>query len=253
MSSESSGGPVLPGVEGNAEKLPCPQCGRSLRGVGEPRCAECGFDFEDWEDLPLYCEEAARWQRRRKIIMRVFVALLLLVGFGLIVSLQRPHRGGMSHEECFIYTLLLVSLMQTVVEVGAASVIVGLPRWRTWLAWWEGVLIGYGVCGFILYLNGYALSFFENAFFHWDWLTTGTVRLGGVNPFEFFWGDAKGLWPLWAMSGVASLLVQWAVVWYRTRRWPQAIPALRLLPACLLAKAIVCAVWMAGPVRMMSV
>ncbi len=42
--------PTVPDWSGIQEEIHCPLCDYDLRGIGEPRCPECGYTF-DWPDL----------------------------------------------------------------------------------------------------------------------------------------------------------------------------------------------------------
>ncbi len=118
-----------------------------------------------------------------------------------------------------------ISAIQAAVEYGYASIFLGLPNWRRFGAWWEGVLIGYGACALTVFFTGLSVTL--------------SVGAGGLE-------SVRRFWPLLLLTALESGLIQWWVVRYRARCWNDPIPGKRLAVACVGAKlvAFVCFSWM---------
>ncbi len=209
MGADPLVGSVASGPEGLAEDLPCPGCQYNLRGLTVLRCPECGFAFH-WSDLPQFREKAARkhWG------LLEWFCWMPVIWIGLFASAFTPLLA--------VTVPLAISGFQASVESVLALPILGRFSWRRFRAWWEGVLIGYGLCAVTCYWLGRPLS-------HWD----STVMCPGSFP----------AWVLLVITAVESFLVQWWVVRRRSRQWQDPIPDRRLALACLAAKAFVAVPW----------
>jgi hypothetical protein len=115
-----------------------------------------------------------------------------------------------------------VSAFQAGIEIAFAWPILRTLSWKRFRAWWEGVLIGYGLCGLTCLLFGRPL-----------------IVLGFVGLQRGPTSTAL----LLIITAVESLLAQWWVVRWRARQWNDPVPAGRLAAACLAAKALVAIPW----------
>ncbi len=198
-------------------EVPCPRCEYNLRGLTVPRCPECGLTFE-WNEVPEF-KKAADNKPDANLKIAVIVALLL---FSIPMTFTFPS----FFIVVILYCILFFSAIQAGMELGFASLVLGYPTWKRFRAWWEGVLIGYGLCSLIMVIWGY----------YFDFLSLGSLII-----------PRRRLWPVYLTTALASLLVQWWVVRRRMRQWNEPISDRKLWLGCLLAKTIAAAVWIAIP------
>lgn len=207
------------------EDLPCPECEYNLRGLTMPRCPECGHRFA-WTDLPDMRNLSAP---EGGVLASLVVLTLLGVGIMAIIApivIWLPHAlGGLVVVVPVVAILasFVVSGIQSLIEQAAAAAVIGLPGWRRFRAWWEGVLIGYGLGSLTLYIAGHPYV-----------------------PIESFgtWRDSLRLWPWLLLVAVEAVVVQWWVVGRRLRGWGEPVPPRRLLLACLVGRAVVVVPWL---------
>jgi hypothetical protein len=114
-----------------------------------------------------------------------------------------------------------VSAFQAAIEIAVAWPCLGAFTWRRFCSWWEGVLIGYGLCTVTCLVLGRPMMIADR-FMH-----PGSFPLA----------------PLLVITSVESFVVQWWVVRYNARQWNEPLPAGRLALACLTAKAFVAIPW----------
>jgi hypothetical protein len=200
---------VTPGPEGLAEDLPCPKCGYNLRGLTIPRCPECGFAF-GWQDLPELRQKAAREPRG----LMEWICLIMVVAILLVAAAFTPLLA--------IAVPLAISGVQACIEVTVAWPILRPVGWRRLRAWWEGVLIGYGLCAVTCRWSGRTVAIWTGLTFYPGSFST---------PLLLF------------ITAVESFLVQWWVVSQRARQWNDPVPTGRLVLACLAAKAFMAIPW----------
>jgi len=205
---------LSPGPEGLAEDLPCPRCQYDLRGLTVPRCPECGFTF-DWQDLPKLRAAAAQpgWTLGERISFGI--AVVILVAFLAVTPLILV--------VLVVFVPIALAGVQALFETVFARLILGTLSWRRFRAWWEGVLIGYGVCAITCQLVGRPVL-----------LLTCEINV----TFSSFMGML-----LLTITAVESFLVQYWVVRRRSRQWGEPVPARRLAGACLAAKAAAAVPW----------
>jgi len=222
LAAESLNSPFPHGLD---EDLPCPQCQYNLRGLMVPRCPECGFAFH-WSDLPSFRAKAAPSQAIPR-----WVTTLLVVTAGMVLTFSiLTGEPGVGIWITFFLSVIVglffaVSGTQAAIEMVIAWPVMGKMSWTRFRAWWEGVLIGYGLCAVTCGLAG-----------HW------AAELLPLQP-EWYRGSNWSLGCLLALTALESFLVQWWVVQRRAHQWHDPIARPRLLRGCLLAKAFIAVVW----------
>jgi hypothetical protein len=140
--------------------------------------------------------------------------LILAVGILLFVAAFTPLLA--------VIVPLAISGFQTCVESVLAWPILRRFSWRRFLAWWEGVLIGYGLCAVTCHWLGRTVTPEQGFLLYPGSFPTPLILL---------------------ITAVESFLVQWWVVRRRCRQWDDPIPDRRLALACLVAKAFVAIPW----------
>jgi len=215
---------IAPGPEGVSQDVPCPQCEYNLRGLTIPRCPECGFRF-DWTTLPQLID-LDRLKRCRSVAwIDKLIVLVFVLGLG---SLLFTEIGGLVVG--FIFALVL-GAAQAFVELGPASLFLGAPTGRQFIAWWEGVLIGFGVCAATILMSGYGTCLFDR---RWS-------------P-----GEKMRFLPLLLLLAAESYVVQCIIVRWRMALFGERVPVRRLLLGCLLAKCITAAILIGQPFRIIG-
>jgi hypothetical protein len=204
--------PLEPGPQGLAEDLPCPRCDYNLRGLAVPRCPECGYRFT-WSDLPRLraelLEKKQAWKKWLALGLAPPIVALPLLITPLVILILVP------------VITFAVSAFQASIEIAIAWPFLRTLSWRRFRAWWEGVLIGYGLCAVTCLALGRPMMIADRF----------------IHPGSF------PLVPLLVITAVESFAVQWWVVRYRARQWNDPLPAGRLTLACLAAKALVAIPW----------
>jgi hypothetical protein len=225
----------------------CPQCGCDLGDLAHARCPKCNFEYNHetlhrWETTPILA-------RVRTALFGVTVGLVVIVLLhsGTLIGRSSGLTNtlvGLDPLEACADLLLGLSAIQACFELGLTMPILGVPRWRRCWIWWEGIVIGYGVCAITLYLTGCTVSLFEAGFLLFD----------DYHGRVYFYRIHLGLSPTSQVSmamglvlAVESILVQWAVVAYRTRLSGCPTPRKRLAAACLLAKSLTSLLWAFTP------
>ncbi len=218
--------PVIrpPGPGGLDCDVPCLQCGYNLRGLIEPHCPECGFQF-DWATLPQLIELARLRRRRNTSLINGLILLVIILG---VLILLATDVGLLVFG--FIFALA-VGAVQTLVELGPASLFVGAPTWKRFFAWWEGVLIGFGVCAATILMSGYGTCLFDRR-----WVP----------------GEKMRFLPLLVLLAAESYVVQCIIVRWRMALFGERVPVRRLLLGCLLAKCITAAILIGQPLRIIG-
>lgn len=225
MSSPANVSTSLPMTCGLDEDLPCPQCKYNLRGLTVPRCPECRFAF-NWSDLPRFRVQSGPGQGIPRWLTTI---LILAAGMGLTFTMLSGDPGVGIWVTIFLSVIIVmffaVSGAQAAIEMAIAWPIIGKVSWKRFRAWWEGVLIGYGLCATTCLLAGYSFP---------ELFDTDLAKHRASD---------RALWCLIALTALESLLVQLWVVHRRARQWHDPISKRRLLLACLLAKAFIAVVW----------
>ncbi len=202
-----------PGPEGLAEDLPCPKCQYNLRGLTLPRCPECGFAF-DWQNLPQMRAgtEESSWTPGDRIALGFAIAVLLAI------AAATPLIG----IAVLVVVLLAIAAFQACFEMVFARLILGALSRRLFRAWWEGVLVGYGLCAITCCLVGRSDVYMD---------LVASSRTGFPLPL------------LLLITAIESTGVQYWIVRRRSRQWGEPIPARRLAWACLAAKTAAAIPW----------
>lgn len=198
-----------PSAAGLDEDLHCPECRYNLRGLTVPRCPECGYTFT-WDDLPGMREQ----NQNRITIGNIAPVLLIVLPFAFMLLVGIPPAGLLV---LVIALFFAAGAVQAGIEMLAGLWVLGTPSFRRFRAWWEGILIGYGLCAITCIL-----------------LTEWSVPYG--NAFVLQDPPAWVYGVLLCITAVESLLVQWWVVRRRLRSWNDPISNRRLLAACTLGK-----------------
>jgi hypothetical protein len=214
------------------EDVSCPKCQYNLRGLTVPRCPECGFEFA-WADLPKWRQEDVE-RREKRYARTVFVSLaIVFVGFLLLCSSEAPELAALSIPIAAIAMAFAVSAAQACIEVFFAWPIMATRvTGRRFRAWWEGVLIGYGLSAATMFVSGHGLSLLE---------------------YRGFRLLPPSLWFLLAITTAEACLAQWWVVRRRSRQWNDPIPPRRLFLACVVAKFVVAIPWAFCPFSIVRV
>ena len=219
-----------PGPDGLQEDIPCPECKYDLRGLTEPRCPECGRRFE-WSDVPAMRPPPTPKTPRYLWPSLTTGAAFLIIAFLYVLFPQSPVLQVLFWLPLGIgfYVMLaacsgaVLALIQAAIEHIAVVAVLGRPTRRRFRAWWEGVLIGYGLC---------AVTF----------MGYGEVVTGGAAGLWVMNASARS-WPVLAVTALESILVQYWVVRRRARQWEDPISSQGLLTACVLAKSLVAVPW----------
>ncbi len=210
---EHGGDTVLPGLD---RDVLCPECGYNLRGLTVPRCPECGGYFDPLRvGLPppqtgFTAVSVAAWA--------ILLGGMLAFTMWPLLLILLP-----------IVAFFAVAGVQALCEIILAGWVLRDVTWRLFRAWWEGVLIGYGLCSVTLNLSGWALAF--------------PVLAAANTPWP------AGFTAVFALTSVEALVVQWWVVRRRLRQWKQPPQPARLILACLAAKAAAQIVWAVVPLE----
>jgi hypothetical protein len=206
--------------QGLDEDVPCPKCQYNLHGLTVPRCPECGFSFA-WSDIPSF-----RPPPRAEAPTGAFVAVVagILVTVVLAVAMGGPDAIAAITIGVAVVAVpaFVLGVVQTALELLAASIWIGRITGKRFRAWWEGVLIGYGACALTLLATGHGLLVFNDA---------------------YAWRLPRGSIPALVLTATESLVIQWWVVRRRMRQWDDSIPSKELLYACLMAKAVMAVLW----------
>lgn len=176
-----------------------------------PRCPECGFQF-DWSDVARFREHKLS---KGELWLAITIAIVPLVG--LVVAI--PQFLLLLVPAIFV----LIAGLQASIEYAVVVPIIGLPSWRRFRAWWEGVIISHAVCHLTWYASGW----------HFSWLND-------LQP----WSVVLRLWPVMVLTTAEAFVVQWLVMRARTRRWELGISPGRLVLSCALAKLIAAVPWL---------
>jgi len=217
-----------PGPEGLQHDLPCPRCRYNLRGLTLPRCPECGFEFR-WEDIPRLLDEIRRRRERRNSVIAGCVLAMPLIGVLAFVPAILLFFVALS---VWVLAPFAVSGCQAAVEMCLVWPIIGQVGWRRLRAWWEGVLIGYGVSVVSMLLAGR----------YWS--------LG-----DFGWDAAErwGLLHFYVGTTIEVAIVQFWVVRRRWRQWGVPVASRKLWVACAVSKLVTGTLWFLMPFRLMAV
>lgn len=212
---------TAPGPEGVSQDVPCPECGYNLRGLTVPRCPECGYEF-DWATLSELIEQAGQRRSGRATWTDALSALVIVFGF---VVLMVSDVGLLVFGFMLVF---VVGVAQTAVELGPASLVLGGPTWKRCFAWWEGALIGLGVCAVTILAAGYGTYLFDRR-----WVP----------------GEKMRFLPLLLLLMAESYVVQCFIFRWRMALFGERISVLRLLLGCLLARTITASVLLSQPFR----
>lgn len=222
MSSQPSSDTPAPDEGGLNEDVPCPQCGYNLRGLTIPRCPECGFVFT-WADVPQWRQDEARRRERRSVRAGLIGVAAVSLGSLIVCASGVPEFAILLVPVTAVIIVFAIAGAQAGVEILIASVLMEAPlNWPRFRAWWEGVIVGYGLIVLSLLLSGYCVVVFD---------------------FEGIHLIPPRLWALSALTTAEACLVQWWVVRRRARQWSQPVSSPRLLLACATAKAILAIPW----------
>jgi len=180
----------------------------------------------DWSTLPRLIEQTR--SRRHWVITLIgdFVPLFVIV-LGCVILLAT------CVGELLIGFILILALgaAHTLVELGPACLALGAPTWRRLVAWWEGVLAGYGVWAITILCAGYGTCLCDRR-----WCP----------------GEMMRFLPLLLLVAVELCVVQCIIVRWRMARFGERIPTGRLVLGCMLAKAITAAILIGQPFRVIG-
>jgi hypothetical protein len=120
-----------------------------------------------------------------------------------------------------------LAMVQTAIEEVVARRILTWKHPRRTFAWFEAVMITFGVCTVMLWTAG--------------WTMTTDTRTIELYP--------PALWLNLFVNYALAVAVQWWVVRTQARNWGDELPARRLLIACMLAKAVTSMLWLFCPLQ----
>ena len=120
---------------------------------------------------------------------------------------------------CLAFTF---SAIQALLEVAVAWPILKVRSWLSFRAWWEGVLIGYGMCGLFCWLMQRPII-----------IADGIYAQAGAFP----------LWQLLISTFLMSFAIQWGVMSFRSRYWKLSFSGTRLMLGVFWAKLVVGFLW----------
>lgn len=118
------------------DDVECVRCGYNLRGLAQPRCPECGLEFE-WADLfdparrrhPYLFEHQAQ-HGRFGAFFRTAVGALNPWRFWRTITIQQPCHG----RRLWLYALIFVGLYELVAG-GVSALVLAMPNIRGIIDW----------------------------------------------------------------------------------------------------------------------
>ncbi len=222
MSSQPPSLEPWPDEGGLNEDVPCPKCQYNLRGLTVPRCPECGFEFT-WADVPKWQQDEMQRRERRASRAGLAGVAAIFLGFLIVCAFGAPELNVLLVPVAAAVVVFAISGAQSCVEILIASAWMAAPlNWRRYRAWWEGVIIGYGLSGLTILLSGHGVIAFDIQGFH-------------LIP--------SHLWALSLLTTAEACAAQWWVVRRRSRQWSEPVSSQGLLLACILAKTVTAILW----------
>lgn len=147
------------------------------------------------------------------LIVLLIPQLLLVISFLIIIP---------------VATVFTISGIQAFLELTVVSPLLKYPDKKLFRAWWEGILISYGLSGVLMHYSGYAHYYY--------YVFTPNYKFAPVNT------NALPEWAIISITALGAFVLQYATVRYRLRYWREdSKPELSL--ACLIAKTFSAALW----------
>lgn len=208
---------------GYPHDLPCPRCDYNLKGLLVPRCPECGLTIS-WESARSAVKVKEQIAKERRTGAILGFSLIGLIGIFALLGEMGARIAIMLFGSFFIVALIAfpLSAIQALLEISLLYPVLGFGGMKRFRAWWEGVLITYGACGFA------SMAFRPRSI----------IQFGRLE-----WDSMEFVLRALFIPIVLSTAIQLAVLWQRNKRWNLGLQSPRLIPALLGVKTLFAVIW----------